>query len=201
MRFERVAALSWDIDVSVISRTIWVGESPASRMIISTSSTKSAGASWRAEMLTLTANGSEPIRRCHDRTCWQAWLSTHRPISTGSSPLLGDRDEVVRPDPAAFGVLPADERLDADHPTGRISTSAGTGARTRGPRSHARGRPTSWARTMSGVVHRRSSNPTGRGPCRAPPESSTSRRRRCQAGRRPGRRPAGRPPRRRSPAR
>ncbi len=59
--FDRVAAMSWSIDVSVISSTISAGSTPAGRMIVRTSSTKSGWASCRAEMLTLMVNDPSAI--------------------------------------------------------------------------------------------------------------------------------------------
>ena len=108
-------ALSWSIDVSVISRTICDGSTPASRMMASTSSTNSGWTSCRAEMLTLTVNGCRP--RGAPRAQLPARLAEDPAADLEDRVgLLGDPDEVVRADPAALGVLPADERLDADHP-------------------------------------------------------------------------------------
>ena len=117
--FSRVAALSWSIEVSVISRTISAGSTPASRMIVRTSSTKSGWASCRAEMLTLTVNRSGPTSSCHAAHL-AAGLAEH-PASDLEDRvrLLGDPDEVVGADPAALGMVPADERLDADHASRR----------------------------------------------------------------------------------
>ena len=111
-------ALSWSIDVSVISRTISDGSTPASPMIASTSSTKSGWTSCLAEMLTLTVNpGVTRSRQASDLT---TGLAQHPAADLEDRVgLLGHPDEVVRADPAALGVLPAHEGLDADHPARR----------------------------------------------------------------------------------
>ena len=113
--------------------------------------------------------------------------------------LLGDPDEVVGADPAALGMVPADERLDADHPSRRdLDDRLVLEHELAGRRWRARGPPTAG----HGPSPRRAWTARRRrpGPCPGP-SPSTSRRRRCAAGRRPYPGPAGPPPRRRSPGR
>ena len=98
---------------SVISTIIRRGSTPATRAARSVLSTKSGCQSWRSETLKATSSSSPFAAQA------AAWRhdSSHHPLADrlDQAGLLGERDEVERGHEPAVGVLPADQRLDADH--------------------------------------------------------------------------------------
>ena len=125
----------------------------------------------------------------HGAASRQASNSTARPSGEDGAALLGQRDELVGLDEAAGRVVPAGERLDAEREARREATArAGRTRRSRPCRPRARARSTSRGGRRS---PRASWDRTPRtGSCR-PAWPCTSPRRRCAAGRRPGRRARG----------
>ena len=99
---------------SVTSRVSrWAG-TPCRRSSRATSSTRSASCRLRAERLTAIAE-VVPGRPPAARTAASDGVEDVGGQRADQTAALGDRDELVGRDPAELGVLPAHERLDADH--------------------------------------------------------------------------------------
>ena len=117
---------------------------PASRMIASTSSTKSGWLSCRAEMLTLTrerAGSTQLVPRA--RPAGRPRSSTQRPISRIESDSSASRMKSSGPIRPRSGCSQRTSASTPDHPARReLDDRLVLERRTRGPRSRARGRPT-----------------------------------------------------------
>jgi hypothetical protein len=70
---------------------------------------------WLAETLTATLSPGWPAS-CQALPCLQAAVNAHSPSGANEPGLLGNRDKASRRHHAAFSVMPARQRLDADNP-------------------------------------------------------------------------------------
>jgi hypothetical protein len=107
-----VVCVSWNMTVSVISRT---DRGRRSRLVQDRDDlwTMPGSLSWAAEMFTARLSRRPAGRRSRHPATVRQPSAGGRPRSDRPA-LLGDRDELVRTDQATRGMTPSDERLDLD---------------------------------------------------------------------------------------